>query len=1125
MRSLIPSFVAGMLLACTLARAQSNLVLLLSPPSDYIGAGQTYYTTNQPGISGTMAAVQVVAFGFRMDFDAPGESNLEVRRYTNAVSHSTDGSLPVLKIAGNGRSCLATGCGDFEIKEIQADGTGQAAHFWATFSYQCHCGEATLTGDIRYNSLLAPPIPASRTLRVPADFPTIQAALDSMDTLAVDTVLVDPGVYTESVSFGGKRGRLVSAGGPSTTIITSPPGSVAVPFTGETPDSVLSGFTVKNSSTAIYISHGGSPTIVSNIIVNCGNGIICNYGSPIIRKNEIIACSGGAIALVFTGTPLVEGNLIEDNAGGIAMGSAGAPVIRNNIIRRNRGDGIGMGNYSDPDIIQNVITENAGHGISWLVPGGRRGPWVVNNTIVNNGGAGIAADGYDGGSRIINNIVVGNPALWVGDFNDVSAPIIEFNDFYSAASNVYSGLITNLTGIAGNVSIDPFLVCQPGDDYHLLSESGCIDAGTNLTALLPTIDLDGRERILIGHTNGPAVVDLGAFEFDLSNLPDPCLFLYCPSNMVVIAAAGQGSSVVNYPNPFTTPGASVTGSPPSGSVFPAGDNAVGVTAAYGTNVLNCSFTISVLTTVDFDRALNTADLDWIPRGDTGWFVQNAVTHDGPAAAQSGAITNNQSSILQTAFLGPGLLSFWWKVSSEVNRDFLYIMVGGDTNATTSGLVNWHQRTVYLGSGTNIVRWVYAKDSTGSQGQDAGWLDLVSYTLGATPPIITLQPTNRAQASGLDTTFVVAAVGTPPLSYQWKFNGTNIDGETNSFLVLTNIQASIIGNYVVAVTNLAGSTNSATAALSLAEVVAWGANTFGQANVPLDLTNVLGVAGGWHHSTALKSDGTVVVWGHNDRSQAEVPQGLTNVVAVSSKSGDHVLALRADGTIVAWGDNSYGQTNVPAGLSNVVAIAAGDVGNLALKVDGTVTAWGQVIVPAGLSNMVAIAAGGFHNLGLRADGTVVAWGDNTFGQTNVPSGSSNIVAIAAGYIHSLSLNADGTATAWGKYYTGSASVTARVPPSLINKVAAITAGSDHDLGLVGSGAPILKVPMSDPTWNGNHFAVSLPTHSGHVYVLEYKDSPVDANWIPLPLVAGTGGMQTLIDTTASGAQRFYRVRRW
>ena len=46
------------------------------------------------------------------------------------------------------------------------------------------------------------------------------------------------------------------------------------------------------------------------------------------------------------------------------------------------------------------------------------------------------------------------------------------------------------------------------------------------------------------------------------------------------------------------------------------------------------------------------------------------------------------------------------------------------------------------------------------------------------------------------------------------------------------------------------------------VVAWGANTSGESNVPAGLTNAIAVAGGAAHSLALKADGTLIAWGED-----------------------------------------------------------------------------------------------------------------------------------------------------------------------------------------------------------------------------------------------------------------------
>jgi hypothetical protein len=585
---------------------------------------------------------------------------------------------------------------------------------------------------------------------------------------------------------------------------------------------------------------------------------------------------------------------------------------------------------------------------------------------------------------------------------------------------------------------------------------------------------------------------------------------------------------------------------------------VAVTATQGTNVASCSFTISVLTTNDFARGLNATNLDWTTSGDAPWFVEAAVTHDGVAAAQSGAITTNQASTLQTTLAGPGVLGFWWKVSSLANHGLLSVAVNGATQAVISGAVDWQPQTLYLGSGPQAVQWTYCKDASAAGGQDAGWLDQVSFAPGPVAPLITVQPASVTAGLGLSATFSVAALGAPPLSYQWRFDGQSIAGATNATLVITNVQATNVGTYSVLVMNQVGSVFSSNVTLTLAGLVAWGSNTYGQTNVPPNLTNVLAIGGGWHHSVALRGDGTVVAWGDNTYGQTNVPAGLSNVIAISSRSGDDVMALRADGTVAVWGSNATGQTNVPAGLSNVVAVAIGGYDCLALKADGALVAWGQLpgptpsgsnfvalaagdlgslflkadgtvaaagtTVPAGLSNVVAIAAGGEHYLALHTSGTVTAWGDNSQGQASVPAGLSNVVAIQAGDYHSLALKADGTVAIWGDYTTNETTFfPAWTLPGLTN-VAAIAAGSDHDLALLGNGPP-LAFGLGNVGWAGGVLTVAVPTQSGRVYRLEYKNSLTDSAWTGLPLVPGNGGIQVLSDAAASGAQRFYRVSRW
>jgi hypothetical protein len=82
------------------------------------------------------------------------------------------------------------------------------------------------------------------------------------------------------------------------------------------------------------------------------------------------------------------------------------------------------------------------------------------------------------------------------------------------------------------------------------------------------------------------------------------------------------------------------------------------------------------------------------------------------------------------------------------------------------------------------------------------------------PVITVQPVNRKVLQGTNVSFEVEAAGTPPLTYQWSFNGTNIAGATNNPMVLNNVQSTNAGEYAVVISNAIGSATSSNAVLTI-----------------------------------------------------------------------------------------------------------------------------------------------------------------------------------------------------------------------------------------------------------------------------------------------------------------------
>ena len=86
----------------------------------------------------------------------------------------------------------------------------------------------------------------------------------------------------------------------------------------------------------------------------------------------------------------------------------------------------------------------------------------------------------------------------------------------------------------------------------------------------------------------------------------------------------------------------------------------------------------------------------------------------------------------------------------------------------------------------------------------------------TQPAITNQPSSGTVSTGGTSTFTVGSTG-GGLSYQWRFNGTNIAGATGASLVISNVSVANIGVYTVIVSNAAGSVTSVSVTLANVDI--------------------------------------------------------------------------------------------------------------------------------------------------------------------------------------------------------------------------------------------------------------------------------------------------------------------
>lgn len=181
------------------------------------------------------------------------------------------------------------------------------------------------------------------------------------------------------------------------------------------------------------------------------------------------------------------------------------------------------------------------------------------------------------------------------------------------------------------------------------------------------------------------------------------------------------------------------------------------------------------------------------------FANNGVLYgsagtsvSAPLWAGFAALVNQQSiaaGLGSIGFLNPALYALG--LGSNAALAFHDVVAGNNTNMT-SGISRYSAVSGYdLCTGWGSPNGAYL-------------INLLSPPVG--PTLLNAQ-TQLAIPLGGIATFQASASGTPPLVYQWSFNGNPLPGATNSALTLSNLQGSQTGSYGVLVTNLYGTASN------------------------------------------------------------------------------------------------------------------------------------------------------------------------------------------------------------------------------------------------------------------------------------------------------------------------------
>ena len=297
---------------------------------------------------------------------------------------------------------------------------------------------------------------------------------------------------------------------------------------------------------------------------------------------------------------------------------------------------------------------------------------------------------------------------------------------------------------------------------------------------------------------------------------------------------------------------------------------------------------------------------------SGVTAADAASYTVVVTNLAGAVTSAPPAVLTVVF-PPSITTPPQNLAVGVGSNATFSVLAGGTAALT---YQWQRGGAAISgaTGTNYTLSNAQLSDSGSQfavvvtngyGSITSAVAVLTVTNPGVAPQIVIPPQSLVKTVGDSASFDVAATGTAPLAYQWRFNDTDLTGATTNAYSITNVQMSQAGNYTVVVTNVGGSVTSSVAVLT---IVSTNANVLFQddfSGTTLDLLK-------WSASgtSVSANNGTATI------SQARADAGgvLTSIPISFASSGLITIRIRAYVHAQANGSGTfvYGGTSLGDG---------------------------------------------------------------------------------------------------------------------------------------------------------------------------------------------------------------------